>query len=328
MEKWEVDNVMTNLRSYLEGHNINTSRMFRCLNPNHIDTNASMKYYDDNRVYCFGCGANYNLVDVIGIMENLEPKEAFKKALQYYAGQMINPNMQPIKEKPKTEKIYEDKDYGKAYKVWQYNFQRNQEAKDYIKSRGISLETAKKFKIGYNCFDFNEFNFKSVVIPTNNHCFSARNISMNDGKMKYYKPKGCFVEIFNLQALFNNQKYCVITEGEFDCLSFDTIGINAIGLSGANNTTKLFEKDIPKDKTYILALDNDNAGYNSTNEIIDYFNDNNINFCTFDNCGYNDANQALVCNKEKFKSEIYNIVNSLTCGELSKNRKKKLIAEM
>ena len=81
MENYELEGVMDNLKSYLESHNINTSRLFHCLNPNHRDSNASMKYFDDGRCYCFGCGVSYNLVDVIGIMENLDNRSAFKKTM-------------------------------------------------------------------------------------------------------------------------------------------------------------------------------------------------------------------------------------------------------
>ena len=56
MEQHEIDDMMSNLQDYLERQNINTSRFFRCLNPQHIDSNASMKYFDDCKVYCFGCG--------------------------------------------------------------------------------------------------------------------------------------------------------------------------------------------------------------------------------------------------------------------------------
>ena len=47
MEQHEIDDMMSNLQDYLERQNINTSRFFRCLNPHHIDSNASMKYFDD-----------------------------------------------------------------------------------------------------------------------------------------------------------------------------------------------------------------------------------------------------------------------------------------
>ena len=71
---------------------------------------------------------------------------------------------------------------------------------------------------------------------------------------------------------------------------------------------KFIEQEKSLDKTFILALDNDEAGQIATKALIEYFDENNINYCTFDNCGYKDANQALVSDKEKFTEEINKIV--------------------
>ena len=303
MEKYELDGVMDNLKSYLESHNINTSRLFHCLNPNHRDSNASMKYFDDGRCYCFGCGASYNLVDVVGIMENLDNRSAFKKTMQYYGKNFDNLPNKKLKQQC-------EKDYTKAYNVWAYNLKENKQAMDYLLSRGLSKKIIKDYKLGFNSFDFKDFRFNAVIIPVSKNCFAARNIH-NDEQLRYYKPKGCQVELFNTKSLTNMAKYCVITEGEFDCLSFETIGVNALGLSSANNVNKFIEQEKSLDKTYILALDNDDAGKLATNALIDYFNENNINYCTFDNCGYKDANQALTLDKDKFTKEINKIVFSL-----------------
>ena len=50
MEQYEIEGALSNLRQYLEGHGINTRRLFHCINPHHIDSNASMKYFDDDMV--------------------------------------------------------------------------------------------------------------------------------------------------------------------------------------------------------------------------------------------------------------------------------------
>lgn len=73
-----------------------------------------------------------------------------------------------------------------------------------------------------------------------------------------------------------------------------------------NTIFSIREKSL--DKTFILALDNDEAGQIAAKALIEYFDENNINYCTFDNCGYKDANQALVSDKEKFTEEINKIV--------------------
>lgn len=304
MEKYETELVMSNLRSYLESHNIDTSKLFHCINPNHRDSNASMKYFDDNRVYCFGCGANYNLVDVMAIMEGVDNKQAFRKAMQTYGNTTINVNT-----KEKNAKT-EQKNYKKAFKVWQTQL-KDENAKQYLKSRCISDKTAKKFELGYNTFDFGKYKFSAIIIPMNDNCFTARNVTSNKNEIRYYKPKGCHTDLFNVDALTNDIPYCFITEGEFDCMSFDSVEINALALSGANNVSKFIARDKNLEKTYILALDNDEAGQLAKQNLIDYFKDNNIKYLEFDNCGYKDANQALVASKDEFIKHINEVLEQL-----------------
>lgn len=319
MEKYQIEDMMSNLQSYLETNGIDTSKLFRCLNPEHIDNNASMKYFDDNKVYCFGCGISYNLVDCICAIEHLDRKEAFKKAINTYCHNLPSKSTKRV-EKPKiqTEKETSNKDYEKAFEVWQLNYKKSDLAKNYLKNRGIDEKIAEKFGLGFNTFTFGDFSFNSIIIPISNSCFTARNI-VNNNKIKYYKPKGCHAEIFNSKALVNDTPFCVITEGEFDCLSFENLGINAIALCSANNTDNFIKMQKPL-KTYILALDNDTTGQKATDKLVSYFEENNIPFVIFDNCGYKDANEALVKDRERFDNQINEVCNNIIFEEKRKTK--------
>jgi DNA primase len=303
MEEYEIDDLKSNLREYLESHSINTNKMFRCINPYHTDSNASMKYFDDNKVYCFGCGQTYNLFDVISLIENVSKKEAFKRAINYYYKNQQKP-MESLKMKPKENKEKTLKDYQKAYFVWHKNFKKNEQAKDYLESRGIDTKLVDKYNIGFNEFHFKDGDMKALIIPITANCFTARNIDITNKEFRYYKPTGCHTDILNKTALTNSISYCVIAEGEFDCLSYETVGVNAISLGGVNNVPKFKELDKDNKKTYILSLDNDEAGNQAKNELIDYFKENKIKYAMFDNIGYKDANQALTENKTLFENEI------------------------
>ena len=312
MDKVDTEYLLSNLREYLESHGINTNKLFNCLCPEHSDRNASMKFFDDNRVYCFGCGANYNLIDVISAVEHVDLKEAYKKAIQYYGrGITSYKATNKLKQENKKAKEYSEKNYQKAYGVWRYNYKNSKDAQDYISKRGISQEIAKKFQLGFNSFDFGEFKFSAVIIPVNKSCFTARNIVNDEGCIRYYKPKGSHIEMFNVEALNNEKPYCVLTEGEFDCLSFETVGINSMALCSANNVNKFIQQNKDLTKTYILALDNDEAGKLATDSIIDYFEKENILYKIFDNCKYKDANQALISDKDYFEIAIKEIVNPI-----------------
>lgn len=94
-------------------------------------------------------------------------------------------------------------------------------------------------------------------------------------------------------------------------MSFETIGVNAIALGGAYNIKKLKDAEKDKNKTLILALDNDERGKLTTEELIAYFKENNIKYLVFNNCEYKDANQALVANKELFETSIKELLQQL-----------------
>jgi len=306
MEQFEIDDMMTNLQSYLERQNINTSRFFHCINPQHHDSNASMKLFDDHKAYCFGCGANYDLVAAIGIFEGLNRSEAFKKAKEYYYSNFRN---MPKKSHEKSDEKRIEKDYTKAYYVWHNSLKSSKEARNYLKKRGISEAVIKKFNIGFNEFDFGDVSFKAVIIPITDKCYTARNICPNE-ELRYYKPRGSRIEMLNAVSLTNKEKYCVITEGEFDCLSFETIGVNSLALSSANNINKFIGIEKDTSKLYVLALDNDEAGKIAEKSLVDYFEKNNIKYVVFDNCGYKDANNALIENRKEFEKKIYKLLEN------------------
>ncbi len=80
---------------------------------------------------------------------------------------------------------------------------------------------------------------------------------------------------------------------------------------GAYNIKKLKDAEKDKNKTLILALDNDERGKLTTEELIAYFKENNIKYFVFDNCEYKDANQALVEDKERFENSIKELLQQL-----------------
>jgi len=294
------------LADYLQSQGINPSKMFKCINPLHNEKEPSMKYYENGfMVYCFGCRKAYDLVGVIEIMENLTPEEALNRAIALY---MKNEKKATKREKQAAASTTH-KDYSKAYEHWRNNLKTNVEAKKYLLNRGISDEIVNRFNIGFNTFKLGETPFKAVTIPITIHSYVARNI-VDGEEFKYLRPKNNPVEIFNVQALTNEKPYCVITEGELDALSFETVGINAIALGSANNTEKFFGTNKSQSKTYILALDNDDRGRQARIELEQYLNDNGIKYISFDCCGEKDPNACLVKDKQQFEKSIKEIVKT------------------
>ena len=75
------------LPSYLNSIGIDIRKHFRCLDTvNHTDDKPSMKYNGrSKRCKCYGCGANLDIFDIIGIEYGLtEFNDQFQKACELF----------------------------------------------------------------------------------------------------------------------------------------------------------------------------------------------------------------------------------------------------
>ncbi|TFZ14963.1 hypothetical protein E2P75_10135 [Limosilactobacillus fermentum] len=86
---------------YLDILGVSTKGPFKCLNPNHMDKTPSMSFdaKDGRHVHCFGCGATWDIFDLIAVNELKSPvidgpdgkpkveysfSEAYNKVLQVF----------------------------------------------------------------------------------------------------------------------------------------------------------------------------------------------------------------------------------------------------
>ena len=131
-------------------------------------------------------------------------------------------------------------------------------------------------------------------------------------------------EIFNIEALysegidkffFGNDEYTFVTEGQIDAMSFEEIGLSAIGLGGVNEVSKLINwlKNCPCDRILVLALDNVKAGRRATGKFIEELAEAELDqrYIVISNLygKYKDANEYLIANKEGFIERMKAIVN-------------------
>jgi DNA primase len=83
-----VEQLKPFLPKYLEDQGINTSKKFKCLDPDHKDSNASCNLTPDKqRFHCFGCGRGGDILDAVQLIEK-KPKtgiEWVEDTLKYLA---------------------------------------------------------------------------------------------------------------------------------------------------------------------------------------------------------------------------------------------------
>jgi replicative DNA helicase len=182
-------------------------------------------------------------------------------------------------------------------------------AMTYLKSRGISMETAARYGIGFDPqSDPAEVGSKCprLIIPTSATHYVARR---TDGGEQYKKmnPKGGTPAIFNQSALTGTSKQIFVCEGAMDALSIIEAGGEAIATNSASNAKKLIEilEKQPSKASFILCYDNDNAGRLATETLRSGLTRLNIRFIVADICGDSkDPNEALVKDRASFLAAV------------------------
>ena len=233
-------------------------------------------------------------------------------------------NQQPATQAPAPQPITQQEpqaDYTEYYKVCRKRLQESPEALKYLETRGISAATAAAYWLGYDPTadpatapgakdnTNNSHATPRIILPTTPGHYVGRRI---DGVQEFAKinSKGSTPGIFN-SIIFNNRDQqpaaVFVTEGIFDALSIIEVGAPAIALNSTSNVNKLLNKleAYPTTATLILSLDNDPAGKKATEELIAGLLRLNIPYITADLLnGYNDPNEALVKDKDKFYAAV------------------------
>ena len=189
----------------------------------------------------------------------------------------------------------------------------------YLQQRGISLETAAAYWLGYDPAadpakapgagaDAKKLHpCPRLIIPTSAGHYVTRRI---DGKSGYEKvnPAGSTPAIFNERVLYaSDVQEVFVTEGAFDALAVIEAGAAAIALNSAANADALI-KNLEKRRTaatLILCLDNDNRGRKATESIRAGLQRLNIGYITANiSAGYKDPNEHLTGNRTAFVEAV------------------------
>jgi len=307
--------IKNEIENYLSAKNINIKKPFNCLNPGHPDNNPSMKYDPKRKkVHCFSCGSDYDIFDLIGIDYGLsEPKEIFKKAYEHF-NISIESNVYKNPQKKSDFNASDPNDYNKYFLKAKEELHKSPEALEYIKSRGISIETADRFMLGFDPEwrspaairnGKNPLPSPRLIIPTGAQNYLARSIDKNIDP-KYKAMKEGAAELFNKKAL-QGATPVFITEGEIDALSIIEIGGEALALGSINNLNKLLDlcKSEPPAIPLILSLDNDERGKEAQGKLKAGLEELKISFFEVNTAGeYKDPNEHLTQNKEAFAALV------------------------
>lgn len=302
---------------------------------------GALKVYDTNTFTCFSCnrsgdvidifmaayGAEYNpaislLAQQIGItIDSYSPTEARQggeKGQSIDNRPMADNARQEAAERPTEAPAAAD--YTEYYRECRSRIT-DPAAAAYLQGRGISLDTAAAYWIGFDpaadpagapgapSQEPKAHPCPRIIIPTSTGHYIGRSIDPETPKaFAKLNPKGSSPAIFNARALdAQGVQEVFVTEGAFDALSILEAGHPAIALNSTANAEALLKRleQHRTAATLILCLDNDKGGQEATEKLREGLQRLNIAFVTADICaGYKDPNEALTADKKAFAEAV------------------------
>ena len=273
------------------------------------------------RYKCFKCDTSGDVINFYAAEHHIDNREAILQVCALYglevptkkfrrishAHRRISSNAESVKNQAETKIIANDIVIAASHL----------HETDYFTKRGISYETAEKYKCGYiekwihpqKRGERNIFPSPRVIIPTSSESYVAR--STDDNKVP--KMKSGTTSIFNIDVLKTSKQHVVVVEGEFDALSIIEAGNDAIALGSTSNVDKLIdwlrEKNIRPYLPLVLSLDADEAGQKATNKLADDLRDMRIRFYSVNLIveACKDQNESLV----KFRNAFFQLITDI-----------------
>ena len=309
------------LRQYLESKGIDTSKNFRCLNPNHPDRHPSAYYTTGHRVICRACGAQFDIFDLIALElgRPAADRSVFEEVRRRYGlgfssspaaaqtGSSSGGNSpqcldwndtiqaeQPPEPAPPTD--YTDFFRECAARIAQT---------DYPQRRGLTAETCARFGLGFapswrhpktEC----RIHTPRLIIPTSRTSYTARDTrpaeQIPEYQQIYKNQKVGRSNLYLQHNLYKPGAACVIVEGELDALSIAQSGGRACALRSITNTGQLLRllESKPPAVPLFLLLDADEPGQRAQRELIDGLHRQQVPYAVGQlPAGCKDANDAF-----------------------------------
>ena len=207
----------------------------------------------------------------------------------------------------------------------------NKQALSYIQSRGLSIDTIKKYRIGYAAGGHNEilkdykdnqaksrkahlykYIFPYIEDNTDKLTYFMSEIvdrkQIDDYNSKYRKLNGLTAPIFNeryIKAGADAPEVVYITEGVYDALSVEEVGGRALAVSGTAHRRFLeLCKKYKPNTTFIISLDNDKAGVAASDKIKDGLDSLDIGYIVKTAASGKDFNESLQSDRKNFEEFI------------------------
>lgn len=305
-----------------------------CLRSRHKTPENSLSV--KGNICCCSCEIKGDSLNVIKIMEGLDKfNEVVEKGLNILGCDLSIMNRpQPEHKQTKVEikkKQYDIdltniiSEYYKNMQEWQYK---------YFYKRGIyNRKLFDKYKI---LIENPARIFPKEILPNNKRLYMYRNIIpvwegnkikncilRKDDKflssgLKVLNLKDIPLKIFNINYLYKVKEndFLFITEGIFDCLSFENFGYKAISINSSSMINRFIDnviynkEHLIKNKIkFIICFDNDKAGIEGTNKLDEMLRKLELRSYIFKLSKYKDINEFYTKNFNTFREKIKEKIN-------------------
>lgn len=311
---------------------------------------------------CFKCGFGGDLIDLYQQEHGATMPEAFAALCESFNIAVDDHTAATVKTQPAPTSApvaggaEAQADY-KAYFIECGERLTDRAALEYLSFRGISLETAAQYGVGFDPAWRSPQAVKNgrnpptsprLIIPTSNSSYLARDTrrELTDQEKRFVKMKEGAAQLFNpavlTRAAENDPVF--IVEGEIDALSIIEAGGEAVAIGSTSNTHKLLEyiEEHGTKATLLLCFDNDKDERTAATtrkkqaELAEGLQVLNIAHLSVDiNGEYKDANEALTSNRAAFidavqaaqrstsatPDSVTAYINSLMAGEIENFRR-------
>ena len=334
------------LATYLQAQGKPTNKKFECYRCGH----KAMSYNPNKQqIHCFHCETYFDIFDLVGELYGItDSKAVFDKTYQELGIEIQgNEKGRPVEKKEPAAMVR--KEAPAMVKEIELNIDNsiqeaheallsNEAALKHFTDRGISLDTIKRYKIGYSekghnalLKDYPQIQTKSRIESLYKYVFPYLS---SKGKVTYFTTeitdrskldeyngkyrlinKGNEAEqlpaqLFNERYLYEDSKEPVfICEGIFDALSVEEAGGRAIALNGVGQNRLLTICKEHKPAFIYLFVDADEAGQQAAERIKEGLQGQDIPYSYIkDNAG-KDANEALIADREAFTEKIQGYIS-------------------
>lgn len=216
--------------------------------------------------FCFSCGKTADLIELVMHFSN----RTYFESIRFIKSKEVETDiLSEVNSKLVEKEEWTEFDMSIVQRLHDQALL-SERAKEYFIKRKITKESVVKFKLGYS------ENQDMISIPVQNSdglCvgFVGRSVEGKDFKNTSKLPKSKL--LFNLNRVKTASKVYVV-ESSFDAIRLDQVGFPAVATLGANVSSKQIDLLQRYFNDIIIIADNDEAGGNMKEKIIEKLNGN------------------------------------------------------